>query len=182
MHWTKDYDLNDPTAIREALHREYREWAAEYHAVIDAVNPASIEPRVLYQLPIGIAWENKASFTVIDNAVHLMSPFASKGVNCAMTDACELAVIITKALAAEVAKGRDGLAPYVAQFEMRTRTAPIQQLAWLPLDDLYYNPGAPRNIVKSFVICNVQQIGWYFRVPVTIVAYIYFFFVKRRVG
>ncbi|MCJ1372234.1 hypothetical protein MMC20_003457 [Loxospora ochrophaea] len=182
--WTKDYDLNDPTAIREALHREYRDWAAEYHAVIDAIDPASFEPRTLYQLPTGLTWESKPGFTVIGDAAHLMSPFAGEGVNCSMFDACELAAAIRKA-AAEGAEGRDGLAPYVAQFEktMRSRTAPIQHLAWQNLNDWYYHPEAPRAIIESFVIRNVvAQIGWYTRIPVTIVAYIYFFFVKWRLG
>ena len=84
--WTKGYDLEDPVAIKEALHREYRDWAADYHAVIDAVDPASIESRTLYKLPIGMTWENKPGFTVIGDAAHLMAPFAGEGVNCSMFD------------------------------------------------------------------------------------------------
>ena len=182
--WTKDYDLDDPASIKNALHREYADWGPEYHAVIDAVDPTSFVTRTLYQLPTGMTWVSRPGFTVIGDAAHLMSPFAGEGVNCSMADACELAAAIRKA-AADGAKGRDGLAPYISRFEkaMRARVAPIQHLAWLNLNDLYYHPGAPREIVEGFLIRNiVAQIGWYFRVPVTIVVYIYFFFVKSRLG
>ena len=182
--FAQDYDLTDPTAVKEALHREYRDWAAEHHAVIDAVDYTSFEPRTLHRLPTGMTWDSKPGFSLIGDAAHLMSPFAGEGVNCAMLDACKLANAITKA-AAEGAEGQDGLAPYVARFEeeMCKRTAPIQRSAQLNLEYFYYHPGAPCDNIEGFVVRNVvEEIGWWARVPATVAAYTYFFFVKWRLG
>ena len=182
--WDKKYDLTNPTAIKEALHEEYRDWSSEYHAVIDAVDPASFTPRTLYQLPIGLSWTNKPGFTLIGDAAHLMSPFAGEGVNAAMLDASELAKTIRKAAAASAA-GAEGLAPYIARFEqeMLARVTPIQQVASLNLQDWYYRSDTPHDIIEGFVIRNVvAHIGRFFELPVTLAVYVYFFFVKRRLA
>jgi 2-polyprenyl-6-methoxyphenol hydroxylase-like FAD-dependent oxidoreductase len=180
----KGYDLSNPAAIRERLHREYRDWVAEYHAVIDAVNPDSFIPRIFYQLPIGMSWESKPGFTIIGDAAHLMSPFSGEGVNCALVDASELAGSIVEAAAAG-AIGREGLAPYVAAFEkkMLKRMTPLQQSTLLNLEDMYLNPASPRATIEKFIIRNiVEHTGWYFRIPVSIITYTYFFYVKWRLG
>ena len=66
---------------------------------------------------------------------------------------------------------------------MIERTAPIQETASLNGRDWYFTPGAPQTSIEKFVIRNiVEQTGWYFRLPVTIVTYVYFFFVKWRLG
>lgn len=182
--WTKDYDLDDPTAIKEALHREYRDWSAEYHAVIDAVDPASFQPRSIYHLPTGMTWESKPGFTIIGDAAHLMSPFSGEGVNCGMLDACELAAAIRKA-ATTGAQASEGLALYVAEFEktMRARTSRIQHSSYLNLQDMYLNPDALRANIEKFMIRNlVEELGWYARIPATILVYTYFFYVKWRLG
>ena len=101
-----------------------------------------------------------------------------------MVDAHELARSIVEAAAAG-AIGRDGLAPYVSAFEkkMRMRTTELQQSTWLNLEDMYLNPGAPGATIEKFIIRNiVENAGWYVRIPVTILTYTYFFFVKWRLG
>jgi hypothetical protein len=61
--WAKSCKVDDPIAIKSALHHDYRDWGAEYHAVIDAVDSASFQARSLYELPVGLDWESRPGFS-----------------------------------------------------------------------------------------------------------------------
>ena len=83
-------DWNDPVATREALLREFADWATPLTDMIRECNDA-IWPRPIYALPTGHTWKRMPGITLVGDAAHLMSPFAVEGANLAMIDGADLA-------------------------------------------------------------------------------------------
>ncbi|MBF8721808.1 FAD-dependent oxidoreductase [Pseudomonas guariconensis] len=79
-----------PAEAREALLDLFSDWEPEFTEMICACDDSFI-PRPINMLPIGLTWDDQPSVTLLGDAAHLMSPFASEGANLAMLDAAEFA-------------------------------------------------------------------------------------------
>ena len=82
-----------PEEARAQLLQLFADWNNSLVNLIQHCD-ASFTPRPLYMLPVEHKWETKQGVALIGDAAHLMSPFAGEGVNLAMLDATELALVI----------------------------------------------------------------------------------------
>jgi 2-polyprenyl-6-methoxyphenol hydroxylase-like FAD-dependent oxidoreductase len=85
-------DLSDIEAARGLfLSQEfYADWAEEFKHIIRHARDFYSWP-LYYTPPETINWKSVPGMTLAGDAAHTSTPFAGEGVNCAMTDARELA-------------------------------------------------------------------------------------------
>ncbi|MDM4761988.1 NAD(P)/FAD-dependent oxidoreductase [Galbitalea sp. SE-J8] len=138
---TSGIDWDDPARAREALLREFADWATPLTDLIRDCDD-TIWPRPIYALPVGHTWERVPGVTLVGDAAHLMSPFAGEGANLALIDGADLARAILS---------HDDLDAALAAYEKRmfargARSARDSRdsLAMMFTDD------APRQIVAFF--------------------------------
>ena len=87
---------NDTEKLKIFLADEvYQDWDASLRDLIRLANPDPAS-RALYMLSIDFQWMTKPGFTLMGDAAHLMTPFASESVDLAMLDALELSQAITR--------------------------------------------------------------------------------------
>jgi len=91
----KRFDLSTPSAIREALKRQFHGFAEDFIDLIGASND-HFAVRPIYALPVGHCWTHRRGLTLLGDAAHVMSPFGGDGVNNAMLDAAELARLLVE--------------------------------------------------------------------------------------
>ncbi len=92
---TCGFSFDEPTEARAALLGYFSDWNPALTAIIRHCD----EPLTIIQirmLPVEHRWESKRGVTLIGDAAHLMSTFAGVGVNFAMLDALELALVLTQ--------------------------------------------------------------------------------------
>ena len=75
------------------VQRAFENWATPLRGLIS--NCLEFVPRTINHLPVGFAWQQQDSITLIGDAAHLMPPLGV-GVNLAMLDASDLALAITE--------------------------------------------------------------------------------------
>ncbi|MEV7623431.1 NAD(P)/FAD-dependent oxidoreductase [Actinoplanes sp. NPDC089786] len=134
-------DWDNPPAAREALLREFSDWAP---ALTDLIRDCddTIWPRPIYALPTGHTWDRVPGVTLLGDAAHLMSPFAGEGANMAMIDGADLAREIL---------GRTDVDEAIAAYELKMfrRGAKAAGSSARSLD-LMFADGPPRKLVALF--------------------------------
>jgi len=90
---SKRFDFSTPDTMREALKREFDDFADDIVNLFAAAND-HFAARPIYALPVGHRWDNRLGLTLLGDAAHVMSPFGGDGVNNAMLDAAELARLL----------------------------------------------------------------------------------------
>ncbi|PYH40455.1 FAD-dependent oxidoreductase [Aspergillus saccharolyticus JOP 1030-1] len=65
-------------------------WDPRLKEVIRSVDPV-LTPRAQYRMPPGLRYPHRKGFTLIEDALHVMSWFAGEGANLAMLDALDIA-------------------------------------------------------------------------------------------
>ncbi|KAJ7436287.1 salicylate hydroxylase [Mycena galericulata] len=103
----------------------------------------------LHMLPLGkLAWAHRAGVTLVGDAAHLMPP-AGEGVNMAMWDALDLAVVVEKAYA-EGGGGRfhEALEPLMREFEksMVERAGKNAEDSWGTLQLMFFDDDAAEKL------------------------------------
>ena len=147
---TSAHDIHDPKAVKEALAKEYHDWAPELRKLIQVASEDDVTQRSLYMLPVGHRWENRQGVTLLGDSAHLMTPFAGEGVNVAMKDAMNLASSIIEA---KKSGDKRFLKETVKAFEeeMFTRAAVVQELTRASMEDMYMVEGAPRTVIERWI-------------------------------
>ncbi|KAI0813537.1 hypothetical protein GGR55DRAFT_634897 [Xylaria sp. FL0064] len=113
----KDMLLGTPTAT-DAVKRSWRNfntWGEKLKELISLalqdlaeMGHADLDVRGLYMRPVNeLAWPHRAGVTLLGDAAHLMTPFAGEGVNLALSDALDLAGVITRAWDASITTNDD---------------------------------------------------------------------------
>lgn len=138
---TGGIDWSNPAATREALLREYADWAQPLTDLIRDSDD-SIVARLIYALPVGHSWEHAEGVTLVGDAAHLMSPFAGEGANLALIDGADLARAIV---------ANDDLDRAVAEYEqiMFSRGAESAAQSAYGLD-MMFSADAPKPMVDFF--------------------------------
>ncbi|MCJ1397228.1 hypothetical protein MMC11_000420 [Xylographa trunciseda] len=151
--WKKTcgYDLQDAKAVKQAIAKEYSDWAPKLLKLAEVANEDDMIARNLYMLPVGHRWKNRPGVTLLGDAAHLMTPFAGEGVNLAMKDAVSLADAV-------LAANKDGamatLTKEVKAFEedMFVRATKTQARTKANMDLMFFTPGAPRTSIENYII------------------------------
>lgn len=99
------------TARKELVERYFSHISDDLKRVI-LESADSLNPRPLYELPVGFTWPSRSGITLIGDAAHVFTPYAGEGVNVGMKDALVLAQEIVKAC-----KGEKGLDDAVQAYE-----------------------------------------------------------------
>jgi 2-polyprenyl-6-methoxyphenol hydroxylase-like FAD-dependent oxidoreductase len=138
---TSGIDWDDPSATRDALRRQYSDWASSLTDLIRDCDDA-IWSRPIYALPVDHRWQRVPGVTLVGDAAHLMSPFAGEGANLAMIDGADLARAILSG---------DDLDRALAGYEktMFPRAARSAKGSRDGLE-MIYNAEAPRELVSFF--------------------------------
>ena len=163
--WQKecDYDIHNGNEVKEAVKKEYGDWAKPFMELIDAADEKDIIARCLYALPTGNRWTHRPHATLIGDAAHLTTPFAGEGVNVAMEDALNLANAIIKSSKAD-GDSLQSLDANIKAFEeeMFARAAPVQWLSMENMKLMFFVPGAPYTTVHEWVR-NAVSTSWVVR-------------------
>lgn len=177
---TCGYDIHNAAAVKQALLREYEDWAPPLVKLLrvaadeDSVND-HLTARCIYELPLSHHWSSRAGVTLIGDAAHLATPFVGEGVNIAMDDALCLsrAIIIAfssfKSLSPSSSSSSSSssppsssppsssfsslLASPLRAFEedMFRRGAAVQSHSRANMLDMYFAPGAPASSLDRYV-------------------------------
>lgn len=139
---TCGYNVSNAKDAKEAVLKEYSDWAEPLKQMIEVADDDDIKARSLYELPVGHRWKSRPGVTLIGDAAHLSTPFPEEGANVAMADALNLSFEIIAAVKAPepVQALNDGLESEKDLFE---RGAQTQQKSKANLTDLFFSPGAP---------------------------------------
>ncbi|KAH0524133.1 hypothetical protein TsFJ059_009040 [Trichoderma semiorbis] len=104
------------------------------------------EPKPLYMLPIGHAWEAQPGVAIIGDAAHLMMPWAGEGVNLALWDSLDLANTIIQSWdkAENAAEFQHIMTPLVLEFDkkMFERSKRAAEETWQNSKMLFSDDGA----------------------------------------
>ncbi|MFJ1767209.1 FAD-dependent oxidoreductase [Amycolatopsis sp. NPDC088138] len=135
-------DWADPGAAREALLREFADWAPAFHELIRSSSD-TITPRRIFGLPAGHRWARVPGVTLVGDAAHVMSPYAGEGANLALIDGADLARAILQ--------HPDDLETALAQYETamfpRAENASLESAQGLAS---CFTPTAPAEIAGFF--------------------------------
>jgi 2-polyprenyl-6-methoxyphenol hydroxylase-like FAD-dependent oxidoreductase len=123
--WARELAPLPPAAIKAEVIASLAGWGPTLHAFIERSRDRALA-LPLYALPVGHRWGHRAGLTLLGDAAHLMSPFAGEGVNSAMRDALELALVLSSGPDLDAA-----VAQYEAAMFARVRDAAIESAVGL---------------------------------------------------
>ena len=158
-HWMDNcgYDTHNSREIKEALAREYSDWAEPWRKILQVANDKDPTPRSIYMLPAGHRWEHRAGVTLVGDAAHLMTPYAGEGVNVAMTDALDLANAIIGSAKDDKPVAKMDRDVQAFEGKMFQRAAVVSRVSMGNMEDMFFTPGAPFTSVHRFVKRAVAQ-------------------------
>jgi 2-polyprenyl-6-methoxyphenol hydroxylase-like FAD-dependent oxidoreductase len=140
--WIAGIDFSDRVAAVARVAEEFDGWAPELTAFItDGETDPLLRP--IHALPVEHRWDRVPGVTLLDDAAHLMSPFAGIGANIAMYDGAELG----QALAANLGDVEAALIAYEKNLFPRSASAAAETDR---NHKLFFGDTAPQSVVDLF--------------------------------
>ena len=155
--WMKTcgYDVHNAADVKEAIAKDFSDWAKPLVKLTQVANDEDITARSLYMLPVGNRWKHRTGVTLIGDAAHLMTPHAGEGVNVAMKDSLNLAQAIIRGVRDQQKTIKIDQELRAFEEEMFQRAKPVQQISAANTEDMFFTPGAPFTVVDRYVRRNI---------------------------
>ncbi|MEO6082828.1 MAG: FAD-dependent monooxygenase [Umezawaea sp.] len=138
---TSGIPFDDPAAARARLIELFAGWDARFTALI-AASDATVVPRSITILPVGLTWPSTPDVTLLGDAAHLMPP-TGEGANMALLDGALLGL----ALAAHPDDFPTAVKEY--EREMFERTSAAARMS-AKMKELLMSPDASRRLLEFF--------------------------------
>ncbi|EJD42404.1 FAD/NAD(P)-binding domain-containing protein, partial [Auricularia subglabra TFB-10046 SS5] len=88
------YATEGPERMMEHTLSYFGDWAPWLCELVAVADRNAVYPRSLYMLPVGHTWVHRAGVTLTGDAMNLMTPFAGRGANIAMSGAMQLGLAL----------------------------------------------------------------------------------------
>lgn len=180
-NWQQElgFDVQSGESVLQGLKKMFEGWDPELLAILEAVDPGSVEPRSLFHLPVGQRWESKRGVTLIGDAAHLMTPFIGEGVNAAMRDSLDLANYIIASI--KQGQEKEEILNGIGKSEelMMRRVETVQRKTEDMKNLMLFTDGSPRSTIERYIVRSMSDdVNSLVLTVVKVAVYSYFFLFK----